>query len=159
MYIKSFWGQKGGSSEPLEPPLPTGLGIRTCNVYLAGEVVVLRLSGCANDTCYHTTKWSFASLSWTDSRMQLSTMLRLARTPGQDLQIYVNKKEIEDPVYTMYCGEKCAADPCKIQRFRGKNVEWVLCEQCNSWLHAFCEHVTKQELKLIRKYICHNCKC
>ena len=25
MYIKSFGGQKGGSSEPLEPPLPTGL--------------------------------------------------------------------------------------------------------------------------------------
>ena len=57
------------------------------------------------------------------------------------------------------CGEKCVADPCKIQRFRGKNIEWVLCEQCNSWLHAFCEHVTKQELKLIRKYICHSCRC
>ena len=25
MYIKSFGGQKGGSSEPLKPPLPTGL--------------------------------------------------------------------------------------------------------------------------------------
>ena len=75
-------------------------GICTCNVYLAGEVVVLLLSGCPNDTCYHTTKWSFASLSWTVSRMQLSTMLGLARTPGPDLQIYANKKEIEDPVYT-----------------------------------------------------------
>ena len=25
VYIKSFGGQRGGSSEPLEPPLPTGL--------------------------------------------------------------------------------------------------------------------------------------
>ena len=56
-------------------------------------------------------------------------------------------------------GEKCAAAPCRIHHFRGKNVQWVLCEQCNSWLYTFCEHVTTKELKLIRKYICHNCKC
>ena len=37
------------------------------------------------------------------------------------------------------------AAPCRIQHFKGKNVQWVLCEQCNSWLHVFCEHVTKQE--------------
>ena len=56
-------------------------------------------------------------------------------------------------------GEKCAAAPCRIQHFRGKNVQWVLCELCNSWLHVYCEHVTKQELKLIREYVCHSCKC
>ena len=56
-------------------------------------------------------------------------------------------------------GEKCAAALCRIQHFRGKNVQWVLCELCNSWLHVYCEHVTKQELKLIHKYVCHSCKC
>ena len=56
-------------------------------------------------------------------------------------------------------GEKCAAAPCRTQHFREKNVQWVLCELCNSWLHVYCEHITKQELKLIRKYVCHSCKC
>ena len=35
VYIKSFGGQRGGRLNPLEPPLPTGLGITdTGNNYI-----------------------------------------------------------------------------------------------------------------------------
>ena len=66
-------------------------------------------------------------------------------------QAYIKPIEVDND-------ERCAATPCEIFRYKGKKVQWVFCERCKSWLHAYCEHVTRQELKYIQKYVCHDCK-
>ena len=73
-------------------------GIRTC--------VPGRGSGCF--ATFRLSKWHMLSY---DKMIFCQSVLdcfpnaavnhvRTSRTPGQDLQIYANKKEIEDPVYT-----------------------------------------------------------
>lgn len=55
---------------------------------------------------------------------------------------------------------KCDCNCCLIENATG-NIIWVMCDQCSSWIHNFCDPLIRKRSKPLtktEKYVCERCR-
>ena len=51
----------------------------------------------------------------------------------------------------------CDAHRCRINRFKGSEVDWVQCDGCDRWIHLFCVGLKAGEVKKMKEFYCEFC--
>ena len=52
----------------------------------------------------------------------------------------------------------CDAMCCNIKDLKGKDIDWVQCDGCDKWLHAYCIGISIEMIEKMEKFYCQNCE-